>query len=264
MKQFLLQSATLENNVEQFTQLFQEGADPHLPDDQGFTPLQLARFLHRRELLKKIDPCQQRHLLLGNLRDERLCSLSLPEFEQAASMTYLTHLWFESYKQLTRIHGQLMRSKHTFGVENGWLATFYRPQVESGEMAALVIRWIDDRLGYGLFAGKPLAAHSYIGEYTGVVRAARWGDRTESDYSFEYPGRTPLGSRYIVDAAEAGNEMRYINHSDQPNCEAVAIFCEGVVRIAIRTLRALQAGEQLSLDYGRQYWRRKRRQKVEL
>lgn len=257
-----LEKAVLENDLKGFCAGLRSGEDPNRPNSLGFTPLQLARFLHRKGLLERIDRCQKRKLKLGNLHDQRTCSLALSEFEQAAGITYLSHLEFASYEQLERIHHYLRRIERTFGEENRWLSAFYRPQIESGEMGDLVVRWIDDRLGYGLFAGSVLAPHSYLGEYTGRVRAARFRERRSLEYGFEYPGRDRWGRRYIVDAAEGGNEMRYINHGDEPNCEAVAVYCEGVVRIAIRALRRIERGEQLTLDYGERYWRHRRGEKI--
>lgn len=254
-----LYKAVLDNDLKAFVKLLRTGADPQRPNSLGFTPLQLARFLHRHQLLEKLDPGRKRPLQLGNLHDERVCSFSVKEFERAAGITYLSHLQFASYTQLERIHNYLQRIRRKFSIENQWLATLYRPDIESGQIANLVIRWIDEQMGYGLFAGSALSAQCYLGEYTGRVRPARLRERGALEYSFEYPGRNRWGMRYVVDAAEAGNEMRYINHSDDPNCEAVAVYCEGIVRIAIRALRRIEKGQQLTLDYGERYWRGKRK-----
>lgn len=51
--------------------------------------------------------------------------------------------------------------------------------------------------------------------------------------------------RTIVDAARNGNEARFINHSCDPNCEAV--IDDG--RIYIEALRTIQTGEELTYDY---------------
>lgn len=251
--------AVIENDLRSFVKQLRSGADPQRPNASGFTPLQLARFLHRRELLDKLDPCRKRQIRLGNLKDERVCTLSIEEFERAAGIVYLSHLHFASYEQLERLRRYLLRGRKRFAAESRWLTAYYQPDIKNQTTANLVIRWIDEGLGYGLFAGEAIYSQQYLGEYTGRVRSARWFERGELDYSFQYPGRSRLGQRTVVDAAEAGNEMRYINHSEAPNCEAIALYSEGIVRIGIRAIRQIAKGEQLTLDYGERYWRKRRR-----
>ncbi len=49
----------------------------------------------------------------------------------------------------------------------------------------------------------------------------------------------------VVDAAVGGNEARFINHSCDPNCDAV--IDDG--RIWIETIRVIEPGEELAYDY---------------
>ena len=49
----------------------------------------------------------------------------------------------------------------------------------------------------------------------------------------------------VVDAAVGGNEARFINHSCDPNCDAV--IDDG--RIWIETIRDVEPGEELAYDY---------------
>ena len=53
-----------------------------------------------------------------------------------------------------------------------------------------------------------------------------------------------------IDGAEGGNATRFINHSCWPNCAAVEVLdpFEQLI-IEIRTLRTIQSGEELTLDY---------------
>jgi SET domain-containing protein len=50
----------------------------------------------------------------------------------------------------------------------------------------------------------------------------------------------------VINAAVGGNDARWINHSCEPNCEAV----EERNRVFIFALRDLQPGEELFYDYG--------------
>jgi uncharacterized protein len=55
-----------------------------------------------------------------------------------------------------------------------------------------------------------------------------------------------LNQRYDIDGAKGSNPARYINHSCAPNCEAYII--RG--RIWIYSLREIEAGEELTYNYG--------------
>src|SRR5688572_26495434 len=49
----------------------------------------------------------------------------------------------------------------------------------------------------------------------------------------------------VIDAAVGGNEARFINHSCDPNCEAVIYGDE----VWIEALRTIHPGEELAYDY---------------
>jgi len=52
----------------------------------------------------------------------------------------------------------------------------------------------------------------------------------------------------VVDAEVVGNEARWINHSCDPNCDAVI----DDARIWIETIRDIEIGEELAYDYSLQ------------
>jgi len=54
-----------------------------------------------------------------------------------------------------------------------------------------------------------------------------------------------LGDDLVIDAAVGGNEARFINHSCDPNCDAVIEES----RIWIETIRDVEPGEELAYDY---------------
>lgn len=57
-----------------------------------------------------------------------------------------------------------------------------------------------------------------------------------------------IDSTVVVDAAVDGNEARFINHSCDPNCDAV--IDDG--RIWIEAIRDIEPGEELAYDYAYQ------------
>lgn len=97
--------------------------------------------------------------------------------------------------------------------------------------------------GRGVFAIKRIPKGARIIEYTGERKP--W-DSIEEDPD---DPRTYLfglkNGKDVIDPANGGNEARWINHSCEPNCEAI----EERGRVFIYALRDLRPGEELSYDY---------------
>lgn len=109
--------------------------------------------------------------------------------------------------------------------------------------------------GLGVFATRDIPAGTLLGEYAGeLISAAEAAARTEARSRRD--SRTPiyifeLDAGHFIDASaetdpSEKNFARFINHSCDENCEALA----RERRIEIRTIRNVRAGEELSLDYG--------------
>ncbi len=56
-----------------------------------------------------------------------------------------------------------------------------------------------------------------------------------------------LNDVYDIDGSKQGNEARFINHSCEPNCEAVNYDDE---EIWIEAVRDIEPGEELTYNYG--------------
>ena len=101
--------------------------------------------------------------------------------------------------------------------------------------------------GKGVFARIPIPAGTRIIEYRGerITTAeadARYPDDPENPHhTFLFA----IDDDVVIDAAVNGNEARFINHSCDPNCDAV--IDDG--RIWIETIRDVQPGEELAYDY---------------
>jgi len=108
--------------------------------------------------------------------------------------------------------------------------------------------------GNGVFAARDLPAGYEISDYAGKLRTHAYvervyGDSVESGHTFLFT----LNDRYVIDANENGNDMRWINHSCAPNCQPYHVeSTDGNKRhdrIVIETLRPIQKGEELTFDY---------------
>jgi hypothetical protein len=100
--------------------------------------------------------------------------------------------------------------------------------------------------GKGAYATRKVRKGERIIEYLG--ERMPWGAASEDPddpHTFLF-GLTD--DDLVINAAINGNEARWINHSCDPNCEAI----EERKRIFIYALRNLEPGEELSYDYGLQ------------
>jgi hypothetical protein len=103
------------------------------------------------------------------------------------------------------------------------------------------------RAGLGLFTNQPIAKGSCVIEYTGVPLTLEEVDRSNSRYLFE------IDDDRTIDGAPRWNRARYINHSCRPNCEIEIDLRRG--RVFILARRNIKPGEELSYDYGKDYFR---------
>ncbi len=100
------------------------------------------------------------------------------------------------------------------------------------------------RSGLGLFSAKSFARGDFVIEYTGVLLPNEAADRRGGRYLFQ------VDSRWTIDGSGRENLSRYINHSCGPNCVA---YIRGK-RVLIYTRRKIFPGEELSYDYGKEYF----------
>jgi hypothetical protein len=100
------------------------------------------------------------------------------------------------------------------------------------------------RAGLGLFAEVPFKKDDFIIEYAGSIISNKEADDRPNRYIFE------ISSRRSIDGSTRKNLARYINHSCDPNCEAEI---DGS-RIMIYAVRSIKPGEELTYNYGKQYY----------
>ncbi len=101
--------------------------------------------------------------------------------------------------------------------------------------------------GVGAFASRDIASGTRLIEYTGQLLTPAQADARYPDGVDErhHTYLFAIDDDVVVDAAVGGNEARFINHSCDPNCDAV--IEDG--RIWIETIRAVARGEELAYDY---------------
>jgi SET domain-containing protein len=100
--------------------------------------------------------------------------------------------------------------------------------------------------GLGVFAMEPIPAGVRLIEYSGERLSpqeadARYPDSDDRHHTYLFA----IDDDIVIDAAVGGNDARFINHSCDPNCDAVVEDS----RIWIETIRDIAPGEELAYDY---------------
>lgn len=101
--------------------------------------------------------------------------------------------------------------------------------------------------GLGVYVIEPIRAGETFVEVVGERISSAESDRryeekqTEAGHTFMFY----VDEDTVIDCAVDGNVSRFINHSCDPNCEAV----DDDGRIFMEALRDLQVGEELVYDY---------------
>lgn len=140
----------------------------------------------------------------------------------------------------------------------------YRALVQMGHVAPVYVKWISEEVGYGLFASKDISAGDLIGEYAGVVVPKKM--IKDKSWAWKYPIRGKFSERFSgrvsVNAGEMGNELRFINHSDNRNTSPIMVHNADTWVSCYYARKAIRKDEELTVNYGKRYWRS--RNKVDL
>ncbi len=159
-------------------------------------------------------------------------------------------------------------------LEHETLVQKYGEDIRAGTVPAVTIAQTKEA-GQGLFAKETLPAGAFVGEYSGEIHvpddeeiawiseryrrftAGRYEyDAKEQEYAFAYHPYSEFSSVpfSVIDAADTGNHTRFINHDSEPNLDVGYIFLDGMWHTIMVTNREIKPGEQLSFDYGQDYW----------
>jgi SET domain-containing protein len=101
--------------------------------------------------------------------------------------------------------------------------------------------------GRGAFALRRIRRGTRIIEYTGEIITDEEADRRYDDEKMarHHTFLFAVDVNHVIDGAVKGNDAAFINHSCEPNCEAVIEDN----RVYIDALRTIQPGEELLYDY---------------
>lgn len=101
--------------------------------------------------------------------------------------------------------------------------------------------------GQGVYARAPIPADTRVIEYRGERVSNAEADRRypDDESAAHHTFLFAVDDDTMIDASFGENMARWINHSCDPNCEAV----EEDGRIFIESIRDIEPGEELAYDY---------------
>ncbi|HEV7703140.1 MAG TPA: SET domain-containing protein-lysine N-methyltransferase [Gemmatimonadaceae bacterium] len=101
--------------------------------------------------------------------------------------------------------------------------------------------------GKGAFALKDIRKGTRLVEYVGENITPEESDKRYDDTGVKnhHTFLFSVDKRKVIDATFGGNESRFINHSCDPNCEAII----EKRRVYIEAMRTIRKGEELAYDY---------------
>ncbi|EGT39021.1 hypothetical protein CAEBREN_26241 [Caenorhabditis brenneri] len=103
--------------------------------------------------------------------------------------------------------------------------------------------------GNGLFLDEDVKKGDFLGVYVGEFLSDAETERRGimaffgNNYLYGLPNTT-------IDSSRAGNLWRFANHAKVPNCSGTCSLVQGLPTIKFHALKAMEAGEELTLSYG--------------
>lgn len=193
------------------------------------------------------------HIKIQKDGEERL--LTVPQFEALTGVAFFPQLDFADFSIIQDIaeKTQKIHKKGELTREQLWLGSYYKNEILNAFFPAVTIRWIDDTIGWGVFAAKAFKKMEYVAEYCGKVRPRQREDKKNA-YCFEYVITPELPTSYTIDAQDQGGIGRFINHNAKPNLHTALVTLDWINHVILIADEPIQKGAQLFYDYGPDYW----------
>jgi len=116
------------------------------------------------------------------------------------------------------------------------------------------IRYINEDVGYGVFAKENIPAYSILNHYAGILKLDK-KIPSSNDSTFMFSDF----EKFSIDAHSAGNWGRFMNHSPEKNKKTNVLawehYSDWGPRIIFTACRhGIKKGDQLLYSYGDSYW----------
>lgn len=116
------------------------------------------------------------------------------------------------------------------------------------------VAYTSPEMGFGVFANVYIPAWTIIAEYTGIIT----NKFPNTDYAWIYYSspKDSNGNEVMlkVDGRYKGNVGRFVNHSENPNCDTVHVPYKNRWRTLYISNKPILPDEELTVYYGTNYW----------
>jgi len=214
----------------------------------GQNPLEVSQFLRKgrslfpRWLKENTLFHQQPGILADECEPLNLLFLSSPIFENTQIFSQILASSFKAKK------------KDQIPPEKTWMGIYFDKEIQSGMHPQVSIRFIDDEVGFGVFAAQRIPSCSYVGEYTGMIQERKKKHLVDKRYCVRYTVWEMGRRNFVIDAEKMGNFTRFINHSVNPNLSLQSVYWRGMPRMIFIALKEIEEGTQFTFDYGTFFW----------
>ncbi|ORY60927.1 uncharacterized protein BCR38DRAFT_487984 [Pseudomassariella vexata] len=115
----------------------------------------------------------------------------------------------------------------------------------------LMIKQTSNNMGYGVFVrtNRTIPRGTWIGEYVGELIPFDPNRVNGSNYEYDFHGNIAR-----VDAVAHGNFLRFVNHACDNNVDSNEYTIGGRLCILFRARRNIVGGQELTLNYGAQFF----------
>lgn len=157
---------------------------------------------------------------------------------------------WKKFQKETEPCGSLLRRKRF----DRFLRQIEEQQDDALFCTKVEIRYINDQVGFGVFAKEKIAPATILTHYAGILKLDE-AISTSNDSTFTFSD-FPL---FAIDGQKAGNWARFMNHSPEKHKSTNVVAWEHYSQWGPRIVftacrRGIQKGEQLLYSYGDSYW----------
>lgn len=214
----------------------------------GLTAIDFSQYLDRGKFF-----ASQAYPFENCYKDNHLISFKDSQSEQNfKNFSYLKTPIFLNHSEMYLILSTIHKSKQKdlIPTENTWMGIYFDREIQHGSHPPVSIGYVDDEVGFGVYAAQRIAVCSYVGEYTGEILEKKNQKVLDLKYYIPYAVCGLRKKNFIISAHRKGNFTRYINHSCDPNLSLQAVYWRGIPRMVFIAIKEIPEGTQLTFDYG--------------
>jgi uncharacterized protein len=252
--QSLLHLAVLANRAD----IVQEIVDklPQLKwrrNSMNWSPLELAQFLPRENLVRLL----QAQPTLAFCEQPNVAIPDRSRFESLSQVEYIPQPLFATNAIFDEIVNRTKKAKREDSIppERIWMGIYFDKEIQAGIHPKVSIRFIDEKVGFGVFAEQRIPSCAFSGECRGVVQERKRKGLRDKVHCVRYTVWEMGKRKFILDAEKKGNFTRFINHSVKPNLSLQSVYWRGLPRLIFVALKEIAQGTQLTFDYGTFFWK---------